>query len=129
MNRYGGKIYILVLDDVWNEDVDEWEKLEYPLRNGAQGSNIIVTTRSIKLFKKRAFFDGEEDEHPNLLEIGKRIVSKCRGVRLAAKIVGSCMRFKRVESEWWYVLKNEVWNVDRGEDVILSALRLSYNHL
>ncbi|KAL8460859.1 hypothetical protein ACS0TY_031586 [Phlomoides rotata] len=153
LESLGGKRYILVLDDVWNEDVDEWEKLEYPLRNGAQGSKIIVTTRSIKvaaivsgmaspytlealkdddcweLFKKRAFLDGEEDEYPNLLEIGKQIVSKCRGVPLAAKIVGSCMRFKRVESEWWHVLKNEVWNVDRGEDGILSALRLSYNHL
>lgn len=149
----GGKRYLLVLDDVWNEDVDEWEKLEYPLRNGAQGSKIVVTTRSLKvasivsstgspyilealkdddcweLFKKRAFVDGEEDEYPNLLEIGKQIVSKCKGVPLAAKIVGSCMRFKRVESEWWYVLKNEVWNVDRGENGILSALRLSYNHL
>lgn len=147
-----GKRYILVLDDVWNEDQDEWEKLQYPLKSGAEGSKIIVTTRSIKvativstispytlkalddddcwtLFNKRAFSDGEPDNYPNLLEIGKQIVKKCRGVPLAAKILGSLMRFQREESGWSYVLESELWSLDRGENRILSALRLSYNHL
>ncbi|KAK9199472.1 hypothetical protein WN944_014663 [Citrus x changshan-huyou] len=40
------KKYLLVLDDVWIENCDEWLKLETLLRNSAGGSNIIVATRS-----------------------------------------------------------------------------------
>ncbi|KAH6781154.1 hypothetical protein C2S52_012391 [Perilla frutescens var. hirtella] len=149
-----GKRYILVLDDVWNHDQDEWEKLQYPLRSGAEGSRIIVTTRHEKvasivsttapyflealgyddcldLFNKRAFPDGEQDSYLRLLEIGREIVKKCRGVPLAAKIFGSLMHFKREEKEWLHVLESELWNMDMelGENKIMSALRLSYNHL
>ncbi|KAK8597014.1 hypothetical protein V6N12_065491 [Hibiscus sabdariffa] len=44
-----GKRYLLVLDDVWNEDDSEWEKLKMSLRSGAEGSRTIVTTRSKKV--------------------------------------------------------------------------------
>ncbi|KAL7262427.1 hypothetical protein ACSBR1_000743 [Camellia fascicularis] len=147
-----GKRYLLVLDDVWTDDQDEWEKLRYPLRNGADGSKIIITTRSKRvssimktmhpytlealsedacwtLFKQRAFEPGEERGYPNLLPIGKHIVKKCGGVPLAAKILGSLMRFKREESEWLHVQKSELWNLDEGENRIFSVLRLSYDHL
>ncbi|KAL7245480.1 hypothetical protein ACSBR2_000751 [Camellia fascicularis] len=147
-----GKRYLLVLDDVWTDDQDEWEKLRYPLRNGADGSKIIITTRSKRvssimktmhpytlealsedacwtLFKQRAFESGEERGYPNLLPIGKHIVKKCGGVPLAAKILGSLMRFKREESEWLHVQKSELWNLDEGENRIFSVLRLSYDHL
>lgn len=40
-----GKIYILILDDVWNEHSQKWSNLMSCLTNldSAQGSNIIVT--------------------------------------------------------------------------------------
>lgn len=40
-----GKIYILILDDVWNEHPQKWSNLMSCLTNldSAQGSNIIVT--------------------------------------------------------------------------------------
>ncbi|XVE95128.1 hypothetical protein REPUB_Repub02eG0069700 [Reevesia pubescens] len=111
------KRYLLVLDDVWNKDIDEWDKLKSLLKLGAEGSKVIVTTRSAKvaaimgtmsfhhlkglsqddcwtLFKKRAFAHDQHD-YPNLLPIGKQIVQKCEGVPLAAKTLGSLMRFKR----------------------------------
>ncbi|KAL5705526.1 hypothetical protein ACHQM5_023821 [Ranunculus cassubicifolius] len=147
-----GKRYLLVLDDVWNEDQDEWEELNCLLRGGAMGSKIIVTTRSKKvatimgttatydlqalseddcwgLFKQRAFGHGEEERYPGLLKIGREILKKCGGLPLAAKTVGSLMRFKREVREWLFVQESELWNVCEGENGILPALRLSYNHL
>ncbi|XVF36522.1 hypothetical protein REPUB_Repub19eG0065200 [Reevesia pubescens] len=143
--------YLLVLDDVWNEDVDEWDKLKSLLKLGAEGSKVIVTTRSAKvatimgtvcfhhlkglshddcwaLFKQRAFAD-DQDDYPNLLPIGKQIVQKCGGVPLAAKTLGSLMRFKREPEEWLSVQENDLWNVCENENGILPALRLSYSHL
>ncbi|XP_028126813.1 putative disease resistance protein RGA4 [Camellia sinensis] len=121
--------YLLVLDDVWTDDQDEWEKLRYPLRNGADGSKIIITTRSKRVSSQQAFESREERGYPNLLLIGKHIVKKCGGVPLAAKILGSLMRFKREESEWLHVQKSKLWNLDEGENRTFSVLRLSYDHL
>lgn len=41
-----GKRYLLVLDDMWNDDQDEWDILRNLLRCGARGSKVIVTARS-----------------------------------------------------------------------------------
>lgn len=41
-----GRRFLLVLDDCWEENWHNWEKLQHPLLNGAVGSKIIVTTRS-----------------------------------------------------------------------------------
>ncbi|XVF64951.1 hypothetical protein PTKIN_Ptkin09bG0207900 [Pterospermum kingtungense] len=146
-----GKRYLLVLDDVWNEDDSEWEKLRMPLRSGVEGSRIIVTTRSTKvalvmepiyihqleglsddhcwaLFKQRAFGNNEK-EHQNLFPIGMQIVKKCGGVPLAAKTLGSVMRFKKEEREWLIVQESDLWDISQSENGILPALRLSYSHL
>lgn len=129
-----GKRYLLVLDDVWNEDPDEWDKVKNLLGDGTNGNKVIVTSRSGKvasimssspayhlealseddcwtLFKQRAFPDGDENGFPNLLPIGKQIIDKCKGVPLAAKVLGSLMRFKREESEWLRVQGSELWNL------------------
>ena len=145
------KRYLLVLDDVWNEDHNEWDNLRTSLRSGVEGSKIIATTRSEKvasimgttyihhlkglsddncwaLFKQRAF-GYNEDHHPNLSAIGKQIVKKCGGVPLAAKTLGSVMRFKRGEKEWFFVQDSDLWDVSESDSGILPALRLSYSHL
>ena len=41
-----GKRYLLVLDDMWEENREKWLKLRTLLIRGAEGSRIIVTTRS-----------------------------------------------------------------------------------
>ena len=142
----------IVLDDVWNQDHDEWDKLRVLLSGYCvESSKIIVTTRNEKvssimgtvapyylkrlsdedcweLFKQRAFIHGEEYDE-KFVPIGKEIVKKCGGLPLAAKTLGSLMHFKRDEREWLYVQESELWNVLKGENGILPALRLSYTHL
>jgi hypothetical protein len=41
------KRYLLVLDDVWNEDQEKWNKFKFLLQsgNGTNGASILVTTR------------------------------------------------------------------------------------
>ena len=41
-----GKKFLLVLDDVWNEEYIAWDKLVTMLRCGAKEIKIIITTRS-----------------------------------------------------------------------------------
>ncbi|KAM4075383.1 hypothetical protein ACB094_10G165800 [Castanea mollissima] len=145
------KRYLLVLDDAWNEDHNEWDNLRTSLRSGMEGSKIIVTTRSEKvaskigttyihhlkglsdgncwaLFKQRAF-GYNEDHHPNLSAICKQIVKKCGGVPLAAKTLESVMRFKRGEKEWFFVQDSDLWDVSESDSGILPSLWLSYSHL
>lgn len=146
-----GKRYLLVLDDIWNEDQYKWQRFRTLLKGGVKGSKIIVTTRSDKvasivgtssyhlkglaeddswaLFKQHAFGLGEEEGHPNLLPIGKQIVKKCGGVPLAARTLGSLLRFRREESHWLYVKESELCEMDDGQSGILPTLRLSYSLL
>ncbi|XP_027155368.1 putative disease resistance protein RGA1 [Coffea eugenioides] len=147
-----GKRCLVVLDDVWNENLEEWEKLKSVLECGSRGSSIIMTTRMEKvatimgtlqtyylsslsenqcwsLFRQRAFGRQEAEEYPNLVVIGKEIVKKCGGVPLAAKALGGFLRFKRQENEWNSVKCSEIWNLPQDTTRILPALRLSYLNL
>jgi DNA-binding NarL/FixJ family response regulator len=100
------KKFLLVLDDVWNEDRGKWEALRDILRQEhARGSKVLVTSRSntvadvmdaspscilqgffvedsLSAFVKCAF-KGEERKYHELVELGKEIALKCGGVPLA----------------------------------------------
>ncbi|XP_028090744.1 disease resistance protein RGA2-like [Camellia sinensis] len=151
-DNLNGKKFLLVLDDVWNEDLMKWKELRDLLMGGANGSKIIVTTRSKKtasimgtntsynlgglssdeclsLFMKYAFRGGEEKKHPNLVEIGKTIVKKCGGVPLAVITLGSLLYMKAEERDWLYVRDNDIWKLEQKENDILPALRLSYDQM
>ncbi|XP_054815991.1 putative disease resistance protein RGA4 [Prosopis cineraria] len=151
-DKIGGKRFLLVLDDVWNEDSALWIKLKHLLMGGSNGSMIIVTTRSEKvarimgthlsislqgldeqksweLFSCVAFGNGEE---PNgeLVEIGKVIVKKCSGVPLAIKTVGSLLYSRNLgERDWIYFKDSELSKIAQEENKIFEILRLSYDHL
>ncbi|TXG47833.1 hypothetical protein EZV62_027127 [Acer yangbiense] len=146
-----GKRYLLVLDDVWNDDQDKWNRLKHVLACGSKGASVIVTTRIKRvasimgtislhqlsgltedecwlLFKERAF--GHDTEgHPNLVALGKEIMKKCGGVPLAVKSLGSMMRYKSEENQWQSVVDSDLWNLPQDENSILPALRLSYSNL
>ncbi|KAJ6944460.1 disease resistance RPP13-like protein 1 [Populus alba x Populus x berolinensis] len=148
-DRLEGKRFLLVLDDVWNEDYAEWDKLLTPLKFGAQGkSKILVTTRneSVALvmrtvpthhlkefteescwsvFAKHAFRGENPTAHEELQEIGRAIARKCKGLPLAAKTLGGLLRTQRDVEEWEKICN--LW--DLSKDNILPALRLSYHYL
>ncbi|GAU17972.1 hypothetical protein TSUD_330970 [Trifolium subterraneum] len=147
-----GQKFLVVLDDVWNDNRAKWLELKDLIKVGAPGSKIIVTTRSnsiasmmgdvplcvleglspedcLSLFVKWAFKEGEEKKYPNLVEIGNEIVKKCQGVPLAVRTLGSSL-FSNVDiSKWECVRDSEMWNLKQKQDDILPALKLSYDQM
>ncbi|KAL0429242.1 UNVERIFIED_CONTAM: Disease resistance protein RGA2 [Sesamum radiatum] len=98
------KRFLLVLDNVWNKNRDDWLNLKGLLLSGARGSQVIVTTRmevvaticgtaplyvleglseetSWSLFKQVAFKSRADMENPQMVSIGKEMVRKCLGTR------------------------------------------------
>jgi hypothetical protein len=148
-----GKKYLLVLDDVWNEDHEKWSELKEVLMGGASGSRILVTTRSEKvarisgivepyflegleedaswsLLKQLAFEKGKEpEETSSIAAVGKEILKKCSGIPLAIRTIGSLLRFKNSEAEWSSFKENELSKIAQNEKDILPTLKLSYDHL
>ncbi|CAJ1967551.1 unnamed protein product [Sphenostylis stenocarpa] len=153
-NTLRGQKFLLVLDDVWNEERARWDELKEIIDVDVEGCKILVTTRShsiadmmrtkssnsyllgclsgedsFSLFVKSAFEDGDEKKHPQLLEIGKEIVKKCGGLPLAVRTLGSSL-FSRVDKkEWEFIRDNEIWNLRQNDKGILPALKLSYDQL
>ena len=148
--RINTKKFLLVLDDVWNEDSSNWAMLQTPLKGGAKGSKIVVTTRSTNvaavmravyshclgelssedswsLFRKLAFENGDSSAYPQLEAIGKKIVDKCQGLPLAVKAVGGLLHSEVEARKWDDILNSQIW--DLSTDTVLPALRLSYNYL
>ncbi|KAL5712712.1 hypothetical protein ACHQM5_014856 [Ranunculus cassubicifolius] len=154
-----GMTYLLVLDDVWDDKQGNWNDIIMGLLScGGRGSSIIVTTRlptvvgaisplftscvinptcnleslheedSWSLFQYYALANG--DKEGDLIEIGKVVVRKCKGVPLAIKAVGRLLSSKKTEKFWTLVRDSEIWQLEEeGENSILPALRLSYHHL
>ncbi|KAL3032847.1 hypothetical protein AAZX31_02G105000 [Glycine max] len=109
------KRYLLVLDDVWDDEQENWRRLKSVLVYGTKGSSILVTTRLLKvttimeLFKHRAFRPNEV-EQVEFVVIGKEIVRK-------------------EKNEWLYVKESNLQSLPHSENFIMSALRLSYLNL
>ncbi|KAI5559531.1 hypothetical protein BDE02_17G117800 [Populus trichocarpa] len=150
--KLNGKKFLLVLDDVWDDYGDRWNKLKEVLRCGAKGSAVIVTTRiemvahrmatasvrhmgrlseedSWQLFQQLAFGMRRKEERAHLEAIGVSIVKKCGGVPLAIKALGNLMRLKESEDQWIAVKESEIWDLREEASEILPALRLSYTNL
>nr|XP_024934403.2 putative disease resistance protein At3g14460 [Ziziphus jujuba var. spinosa] len=149
-----GKKFLIVLDDVWNEDYNDWQKMRTPFNFGSHGSKIIVTARSKEvadimgttptpfqleplkdedcwqIFQWHAFDKIRDSSVRQVLEkIGREILNKCKGLPLAAKTLGGLLRSKEDVSDWERVLKSEIWDLSHRESKILPALLLSYNYL
>ncbi|RVW15048.1 putative disease resistance protein RGA3 [Vitis vinifera] len=124
-----GKRFLIVLDDLWNEDYGDWNCLRSPFWAGGKGSKIIVTTRC----KGVATMMGGEK---NLYELKHLSYEDCwlvfekHAFENRTKALGGLLRTKLEEEEWENILNSKVWNL-QGEKCgnIIPTLRLSYNHL
>ncbi|GLT87566.1 hypothetical protein SLE2022_056450 [Rubroshorea leprosula] len=152
-DKLSGQKFLLVLDDIWNEDYELWENLQRPFLRGAPGSKIIITTRSenigkmmrgndrvhhlslleddacLSLFAQHALGAENFDAYPDLKGVGEKIVEKCKRLPLAIKTLGGLLRGKAHHAEWENILNSEIWDLPAGNGSILPALKLSYNHL
>ncbi|XP_065000761.1 disease resistance protein RGA2-like isoform X2 [Musa acuminata AAA Group] len=144
------KRFLLVLDDVWNEDSLKWERFCAPLRSGVPGSKILVTTRSRKIaemvgnpiplygldnasywefFKTCAFGSEYAGECPQLEDIAKKIVYRLNGLPLAARTVGGLLKAEMNEEAWRIIAGSEIWQLPQNEEGVLPVLQLSYQCL
>ncbi|KAL9267779.1 putative disease resistance RPP13-like protein [Drosera capensis] len=144
-----GNKFLIVLDDVWDWDpksMQVWDRLLKPFNRGAHGSKMVVTTRIDRvasalqsrhrlqlnqlseehgwsLFSQSIFPTGQANAHPQLVAIGREIVSKCKGLPLAIKAaVGILRALGEDAKQWKRVLESELWNVES----ILPALAAIY---
>ncbi|KAK4583167.1 hypothetical protein RGQ29_026097 [Quercus rubra] len=146
-----GKKYLLVLDDVWSEDLIKWDTLRSCLLgiNSNMGNIIIITTRKDKVAKimetlPRCDLEKLSDDEcwsiikkrvscneitPDLEVIGREIAKKCGGVPLVARVLGGTMSCKKEKSEWLTIQNNKVWNSPLDDYGILPILKLSFDHL
>jgi hypothetical protein len=149
-----GKRYLLILDDVWNENSLEWDSLRSSLSgiNSNAGNSIIITTRKHRvaqitgtlhqqnlekllddecwsIIKKKLSLNEGIPLPPDLEAIGRDIAKKCGGVPLVAKVLGGMMSRKREKSEWLAIQNSENWNSLHDSNEMLPILKLSFDSL
>ncbi|XVF17338.1 hypothetical protein REPUB_Repub10bG0112100 [Reevesia pubescens] len=149
------KKFLLVLDDVWNEDREKWIELRdllmSTLSNLSQ-SKIIVTTRSLKvasimssvqpyelkglpredcltLFRKWAFNERDERQYPNLIRIGQEIDHLYSNIEVIPFwMANGLLEYPKQNQEWEDVgsrYLNELWSSHSS----LEALPISIDTL
>ncbi|KAG6528176.1 hypothetical protein ZIOFF_010326 [Zingiber officinale] len=124
-----GKMYLLVLDDVWS--IEAWECLSIALPRGKEGSRVIVTTRiedvaytscsgnrqfifkisalspelSWELFCRKVFDAPDYNFPPELENISREILQKHDGLPLAILTIGGLLDSKLDNKfeEWKYL--------------------------
>ncbi|XVF22903.1 hypothetical protein REPUB_Repub12eG0210800 [Reevesia pubescens] len=133
-----GRKFLIILDDIWNENYLQWDVLCRPFAAGATGSKILVTTRNkrvaailanreayhlkelsnddcLSLFTWHALRARNFDEHPNL--------------KVVVKTLGGLLRTKVNQNEWEEILMSKIWDLPEERSGIIPALTLSYHHL
>lgn len=153
------KKFLLVLDDCWNVNYHQWERLINLLMVGADGSKIIVTTRFEKNalimgvrepyplkrlldvqswnFFKKLTFDDKKDPPSQLIHILEKMVENCKGVPLAIETLATKFRSKIEENDWVLILEKEFGELHLDREIphlhpnknILPVLQLSYDNL
>ncbi|KAJ3705065.1 hypothetical protein LUZ61_008770 [Rhynchospora tenuis] len=145
-----GKTMFLVLDDVWNLPLDDWEMLLVPLK-AAKLVRVLVTSRNDAVVRapytvsphRLQFLS--EDECMKLLyhcgfgaegmrvkeqspEIGRKIIKKCGRLPLAIKCIGRVLSYNKDKNSLRDILNSELWESDELDPIFL-ALKVSYYDL
>ncbi|CAI0548586.1 unnamed protein product, partial [Linum tenue] len=149
-----GKKFLLVLDDVWEADQSNWDELITSVSDGLPGSKILLTTRKKEvswalhcadddilliqkipedvcqaIFTQIAFYRWSDEDRERVEYLCERVVEKCYGSPLAAKVLGGVLHVKRSKREWIQLLGSEMWEMKEGREKVLAPLALSYYDL
>ncbi|GFP83105.1 putative disease resistance protein rga3 [Phtheirospermum japonicum] len=148
----GAKKYLLVLDDVWNEDRTEWDDFvsSFSGISSLTGNCMIVTTRShnaaliVKTLPVHELEGLSEDDCWSIIKakafnrsgeislefetMGRKIAKRCQGLPLAAKVAGGLLRNKS-KDEWREIENNRLSNFGDDQNTIPKILKLSFDHL
>ncbi|KAJ4804037.1 Nbs-lrr resistance protein [Rhynchospora pubera] len=146
------KRYLLVLDDIWKNDL--WTQIEGIMPNSNNKSRVVITTRffdvakeadplstpyklqflteelSLELFLKKALINRNANEEcpPDLLDIGKKFVKRCGGLPLALIVLGGLLSRKPAKyAAWSKMMQTMDWGTD-GEECI-AIIGTSYEDL
>ncbi|CAI0439922.1 unnamed protein product [Linum tenue] len=148
------KKFLLVLDDVWEDSESKGKELISSVSHGLPGSKILVTTRKVEvshvfrcinkdilplqkisdgecraIFTQVAFYGWSDEERERVEDLCGRVIEKCSGSPLAAKVLGGVLHVKRYKREWIKLLGSEMWQIEKGRDEVLAPLALSYYDL
>ncbi|KAK4383195.1 putative disease resistance protein RGA4 [Sesamum angolense] len=146
------KRFLLVLDDLWNDEQKYWEDFRSSLVgiNSVNGNFIIVTTRSNRvgsivntryqhslgvlsdddcwdIIKKRVF-SNEEEVSEHFESIGRKIAHKCGALPLAANMIGGTLQRKDID-DWTSVLQRGFSDSNGDTSGVLQVLKLSFDRL
>ncbi|OMO89310.1 Disease resistance protein [Corchorus capsularis] len=147
------KKFLIVLNDVWNDDYHKWTVLQSPFLKRTPGSKVLVTTRNrtvsatmgatqahflevlsgddcLAILAQHALGASDFGGHPCLKEVAEEIVRKCNGLPLAAKTLGGLLRTDVDVDAWKDILESDIWKLSESHQCgIIPALQLSYHHL
>ncbi|GLT55757.1 hypothetical protein SLA2020_288500 [Shorea laevis] len=151
------KTFLLVLDDVWEDNSNTWATFSGLLSNFVKtsGNSIVVTTRKegvassiaeclplrrhpLKrlsdddcwlIIKEKVFGSTEASIPDQQLEaIGRDIAKQCGGLPLIANVLGGTMcNVKGVDE--WLSIKDKIDRNLKDSDQIEVVLKLSFDHL
>ncbi|KAK3159887.1 hypothetical protein QOZ80_1BG0052390 [Eleusine coracana subsp. coracana] len=158
VSPHAPKSIMIVLDDLWEQDDMKMDDLKKFLKMVVKGHkvHIIVTTRDAGIAQKiqtieahkiealssevcwtiiKQIVDFENRSDKEMLkDIGNEVAGKCGGVALAARAIGSILRFRDVDG-WVAVKDNTLWNVftpgstTSAYDNVRASLKLSYSSM
>ncbi|GLT55752.1 hypothetical protein SLA2020_288450 [Shorea laevis] len=155
--KFEKKTFLLVLDDVWEENSNTWATFSGLLSKFVKtsGNSIVVTTRKegvassiakllplhrhhLKklseddcwlIIKEKVFGSTEASITDKKLEaIGRDIAKRCGGLPLIANVLGGTMCSIRGVDGWLSMANKIVWNLEDG-DQIKFVLKLSFDRL
>ncbi|OEL16806.1 putative disease resistance RPP13-like protein 1 [Dichanthelium oligosanthes] len=146
------KRFFLVLDDVQDDLRRLWGSLRSILAGAANGSVVLLTTRSeedaytfgttahvsldrlplesmCRVFEHHAF---GKQEKGSLESIGKKIVQNLHGISLLAEAIGRLLRQNLDEEHWRKISRSHWWlysEDDDSQNVALPSVTIVCEHL
>ncbi|KAJ4702456.1 Disease resistance protein [Melia azedarach] len=150
--KLGNQTYLIVMDDVWNINIDWWNKL----CPASERSFIIITSRdeditrnmgvdisrihrpktlnkeeSWSLFSKFAFSRRGICPNEEFVRIGREVLDKCGGLPLAIKTIAALLKQKiHSLAEWKKINDNFHELTTEGKNrQVMASLQLSYDEL